>query len=407
MMSKKKVCLITPNHISSNPRLVKEAIALECNGYNVHIVFCQTIEYLVVEDYKILDEHPQWTYSVLFENKVGIANKIKFKLKSIVQKVSQKLLKYNQHKLLLGLAVNRNFLWQFRISKSISADLYIAHNIGALPVAGTAAAIQKKLYCFDAEDYHRGEFKKNSQESVCSKLVEDKYLKNCKFITTASPLIEQIYKDLYPSLNFKCVNNVFLKSDFKNHITINMDSPLKLVWFSQTVGNDRGIEVIIEALNNINEFSVDFHLFGNCSNGNKIYFEKLLKNKHQLVFEGTKNPKILNEQLSNYDVGLASEIGKDLNNEVALSNKIFSYVQAGLYVLASDTKAQFQFMQNNPNVGAIYPKFDSKEVAKMLIRLHYNRPELIWHKKNSLMLGKTLNWEEEQKKFIHLVNNII
>ena len=35
----KRICLITPGHIASNPRLVKEARALQQSGMEVHIIF--------------------------------------------------------------------------------------------------------------------------------------------------------------------------------------------------------------------------------------------------------------------------------------------------------------------------------------------------------------------------------
>ena len=34
-----KVCLVSPGHLSSNPRLVKEANALAEAGYQVHVIY--------------------------------------------------------------------------------------------------------------------------------------------------------------------------------------------------------------------------------------------------------------------------------------------------------------------------------------------------------------------------------
>ena len=33
-----RICLISPSHVASNPRLVKEADALHAAGYDVHVV---------------------------------------------------------------------------------------------------------------------------------------------------------------------------------------------------------------------------------------------------------------------------------------------------------------------------------------------------------------------------------
>ena len=39
---KKKVCLVTPGHIGSNPRIVKEADALHEEGYDVTLIYTES-----------------------------------------------------------------------------------------------------------------------------------------------------------------------------------------------------------------------------------------------------------------------------------------------------------------------------------------------------------------------------
>ena len=41
---------------------------------------------------------------------------------------------------------------------AVAADLYIAHNLAALPAARHAARRHRGRLGFDAEDYHRGQF---------------------------------------------------------------------------------------------------------------------------------------------------------------------------------------------------------------------------------------------------------
>ncbi len=47
----------------------------------------------------------------------------------------------------------------------IKADLYIAHNLGALTAAAMAAQKNNARYSFDAEDFHRAQEEDVSQRS--------------------------------------------------------------------------------------------------------------------------------------------------------------------------------------------------------------------------------------------------
>ena len=38
MIPPRRICLVSPSHVASNPRLVKEADALHAAGYEVHVV---------------------------------------------------------------------------------------------------------------------------------------------------------------------------------------------------------------------------------------------------------------------------------------------------------------------------------------------------------------------------------
>jgi len=143
----KKVCLITPGHISTNPRLVKESIALSKNGYQVHIIFTQYVSGQIRFDEQILNDNPDWSY-----NKLDWTGHTLF---SKFSRFARKLL--NILKLSNPVKLNRNFYWQLTKAITANADLYIAHNLGALPVAVYAAKKNSSKCGFDAEDFHRYE----------------------------------------------------------------------------------------------------------------------------------------------------------------------------------------------------------------------------------------------------------
>lgn len=397
----KKVCFITPGHISSNPRLTKEASALANAGYKVHIVFTQHMDYLIREDLKILEENPSWTYDKL----IWLPSNKMLRLKSLlIQKLAEYILPQSSAGKFL---INRNYHWQLRRANNIKADLYIGHNLGALPVAVKAAQNSKSKCGFDAEDFHRNEItnESNNPDFKLKKFIEDQYLKEIDYLSAASPFIAQAYQNLYPELNPVTINNVF---EIKHQPEINFKrhKELKLFWFSQTIGKDRGLEDIIKAMNTINNPSVELHLLGNISIRMKSYFNSLAHFRIH-YYKPISGDQIF-DLASKFDIGLALEPGFSLNNRIALSNKLFTYLISGLAILASNTQAQQQFITDNIGIGKIYSIGDSNQLVNIVNEFLNNNKMLNEYKISAYKLAQSkYNWEKEQQIFLSLINEIL
>lgn len=400
-MQFKKVCLITTGHISSNPRLLKEASSLSNAGYEIHIVFTQYLEYLVAEDFKILYTHPNWKYSNFLWTPIKKTLRLKTALVQKITKWIYPVIRLNE------LIINRNYNWQLRRAIEIKADLYIAHNLGALPVAVNAAKANKTKCGFDAEDFHRNEISDdvNSFDVRLKKQIEDKYLEELDYLTAASPLIANAYRELYPQLNPVVINNVF---EIRNQpkINTNKNNGLKLFWFSQTIGRSRGLEDIISALNQIENPLMELHLLGKLSVEDAKYFNKLAN--FEIRYHKPVSPTQIFNLASDFDLGLALELNIPLNRNICLTNKIFTYLVSGLAILASNTKAQERFLQENNNIGELYQTGNVSMLADIITKLFNDRELLNEYKRNALELAESkYNWELEKEKIIKIINKVI
>lgn len=400
-MQFKKVCLITTGHISSNPRLLKEASSLSNAGYEIHIVFTQYLEYLVAEDFKILYTHPDWKYSNFLWTPIKKTLRLKTALVQKITKWIYPVIRLNE------LIINRNYNWQLRRAIEIKADLYIAHNLGALPVAVNAAKANKTKCGFDAEDFHRNEISDdvNSFDVRLKKQIEDKYLEELDYLTAASPLIANAYRELYPQLNPVVINNVF---EIRNQpkINTNKNNGLKLFWFSQTIGRSRGLEDIISALNQIENPLMELHLLGKLSVEDAKYFNKLAN--FEIRYHKPVSPTQIFNLASDFDLGLALELNIPLNRNICLTNKIFTYLVSGLAILASNTKAQERFLQENNNIGELYQTGNVSMLADIITKLFNDRELLNEYKRNALELAESkYNWELEKEKIIKIINKVI
>lgn len=403
------ICLITPGHISSNPRLVKEATLLSELNYKVHVIFTQNLSFLVESDYEVLRENPSWTYDILDNTKSSFRKYYSI----LLSKLSAFLMLCFLTDILGRLSINRNYFWQYRKALNVKADLYIAHNLGALPIAVNASKKNKVKCGFDAEDFHRQETTDDQKEIsfYLAKFIEDKYLMMLDYFTVASPLISIAYQKINSKLNPQLINNAFSIKHLQT-IKSSDENELSLFWFSQTIGKGRGIEHAIEAIGLLKKLNISLSLLGNITIADKNYFLDLAKKcgfrKEQLHFIAPISANLIFEMASRYDIGLALEEIKPYNRNICLTNKIFTYLTAGNAIIASETLAQKQFIDKYPEIGKSFPVGDIKMLAARIKEYYDNRGLLTQAKFSAYNYAKkSLNWENESKRFLSVLDKTL
>jgi glycosyltransferase involved in cell wall biosynthesis len=306
-------------------------------------------------------------------------------------------------------AVSRLLQEQLRLAKKIKASLFIAHNLAALPVAARAANYHGVKYAIDAEDYHRGEMPhENSRDAMLKKKVEDRYLPGAAYLTAASPLITQQYASHYPAKRVITINNVFSVTYQQSLDARNNRQGLKLFWFSQTVGLDRGLEEVIQAMGLLQKKDVQLTLLGHCTDQQRVHFIDLGRQQGlaegQIIFLPTVPPEEVFTISRSHDIGLALEVPHCTNRDICLTNKIFTYLIAGNAIIASETRAQKLFMDTYPGVGLSFPVRDVDRLAEHILFFYQNREALEEYRRNAWRLAKEeLNWEKEKCRFLDVV----
>jgi glycosyltransferase involved in cell wall biosynthesis len=402
--------------LASNPRLVKEAQALAANGYTVHLIFTQYVDYLVDFDYEILHNNPSWTYNYLNRTAKNKQAKLQNFIVAAIQKVCIKLLLAGKKSnFILAHAINRYFLWQFKKAVAAKADLYIAHNLAALPVAVWAAKKNLVKCGFDAEDFHRHETTDdiNDPDVMLKTFVEENYIPQTNYLTASSLPISECYQKLFPLKKFVTVLNVFpIAKEVQPPVT-KKNEPLKLFWFSQTIGLNRGLQDAFYALKVLESEQIELHLLGSLTDKTSFFIDKVIadlqfKKKPAIFFYNQINPDQIPVFAAHFDVGLALEPGFCLNNNIAHTNKVFTYLQSGLALVLSDTVAQKQFILENPALGFCYEKGNVQQLAAILKRF-IDEPDLLQKVKlAAYQSARThFNWETESVKFLETVKKTL
>jgi len=399
-----KILFVTSGQPAANPRLVKEIRIFAQKGYKVSVVYCPISPWANKFDKDIISENKdiQW----IRVGKNNEENRFSFLLVRLRKKAWTITYKYFGDIFDAALKSSVLFSQELIISaRKIKADLYIGHNLGALPAVIIASKRFNARACFDFEDFHRGESNTKDYQSCKVKCIEDKYVPLLDLATCASPLIEVEYKKLYPKLKITTINNCFplkYRSNISN-IQSNVDE-LRLFWFSQYIGKERGLEDIIQAIGLVKEKRIKLTLLGNITPTLKTYFNNISSesnlNKDQLVFI---EPVPENELVGigqQHHIGIASEVPIHENRNYCLTNKIFIYLLSKNAIIFSNTKAQSEFLNQHPGIGFLYNQGDIQQIATYLRVYSNDISELKRQQNNSDQLGQLLNWENESAKLL-------
>jgi len=405
----KKITLITTGQPATNPRLVKEVDALIQAGYDVKAICCFYQAWAGPFDREILNRTPG---VYIFCGGDPINEKASYFITRLRHKINRQLFSLLQTPRTAARALSRTHAKALAAAKKIKSDLYIAHNLGALPAAAEAAKYHGAKVGYDAEDMHSGQFNSTIDPAyLLNKYVEEKYFPQTDYFTAASPLIAENYRQTYPYLAPVTINNVFPRTDIYADRRYKPGGPLKLFWFSQTIGADRGLEDVVRAIAGLDNH-IELHLLGQCSEDfKKILFGiagPAVAERGQIQFHDPVSPDELFEFTLQFDIGLATETSSTLNRDICLTNKIFTYVQCGLALLMSDTSAQSLFLQSYPGTGRLYQKNNPESLTEQ-VRVYIENPDLLVQTRahNHSLGQRSMNWETESALFLDTVEKTL
>jgi len=393
-----RILIITTSQPGSNPRMRKAADALARAGNMVHVMYAFKTQWASNADAEIF-EQAKWTW----ERIGGHPEDAKFTyfISRLIRKLAEALgmTKY---------AMCRSYSQYVARGMAWKPDLVIGHNPGAL---GPLVEIGNKLnipILFDAEDYHRGEFHLGSQESLRVQKLEDDCIPQITAMTAASPLIAKAYEALYPQHRVTTVNNAFSK---KNQPTqpSSQSGPLKIIWFSQVVGLDRGLAEFLQGMKSAKNVPIQLTILGLCSGDVQQHLLRSVSSDlHQITLNPPMAESALFEFIAEHEIGLALEVPTTQNREICRTNKLYSFALAGCHMLISKTPAQEQFLREFPDAGVLIDLNEPKIIAKALGEAFDKRDELLQKRQRAWQLGDAeLNWEKESEVLVGFVHQAI
>ena len=407
----RRVCLVTTSQPSANPRLVKEADALAEAGYGVHVIGAHWVEWATAADPALVKDRG-WSLSVVdWRRTVNPSLWWGSRMRQHAARTACRLLGPvwpADHWALARLGPELA-----REARRHPADLYIAHNIGALPVALDAAARVGAAVGFDAEDFHSGQLARDGDASLrrVTEAVERRSLARCDYVTAAAPLIADEYARLCRIERPEVILNVFPRRFRPALPPVRRPEPVRLYWFSQTIGPDRGLEDIVAAMPLL-PGAVELHLRGRWHDGYQAHLRGLAARggvrDASIVTHAPEHPDAMIALASANHIGLALEPPVSVNNDILWSNKVFTYLLAGLPVVLSRTTGQALLAPLLGDAAVTYPPGRPEQLAAALAPWLECAEARERAARTAWQLGdERYNWETEQHAFLQIVDRVL
>ncbi len=407
MRQKLRVCLVTSSHVASNPRLVKEADALAAAGLDVRVVAADVTAAVRPLDQTIFAA-ATWRTTL-----VARGGALSWNLRAFKRKAARMLCRFTPL-CTPGMAVIALNQLTPRLAAAASrepADIFIAHTLPALPAAAQAAKRHAAKLGFDAEDFHSGELDQRLYplEGRLSETIEAAFLPGCAHLTAASPRIAEAYRQRYGA-EMTVLLNVFPLSEAPEKPKPVGDGQPRLYWFSQTLGPDRGLEAMLKVLAAM-QTPAELHLRGSPLPGYRDALRALARDLGVLPrihFLPPAPPAEMAKLASECSLGLSLESDQPENRALCLTNKIFTYLLAGIPVVLSRTPAQAELAVELGEAALLVDLQDAAGTAARLDALLGDGESLARACTAAWRLGQArYNWDREQQTLLGKINAVL
>lgn len=286
--------------------------------------------------------------------------------------------------------------------KNHDYDVIISHDIPTLPLC-LAISDGKSKVIFDSHDYHPAEFDENLAWVLFEKpfiiYLCKKYIPKVDlFITSSIGIAEEYHKLL--NIMPKVITNARAYCQLEPSSVD--EKKIRMVHHGAAISG-RKIEKMIEVQKKLGE-NYELHLY--LTGEGSPYYKKLINKSlgHNVFFHKPVSYNNIVREINQYDIGLYLMSIPNLNNYIAIPNKIYEFIQARLCCVVSPT-IELKRIVNENNVGIVSCDFTSEVMAAEIKKLSAN--QIFEYKYACNIAAKQLSSDENLKLIREYVKDVL
>lgn len=367
-MSGRKILILSSSHLCRNPRVLKEATSLGLAGYDVTILSLSTHARFETVDRELMVGLPFQRQTIDYA-----AADPRTRFRSLLQRGGTWAARLLCRGLKLELAQSLGPATALlQRARAFPADLTIVHTEIPLWVAQFLIRDGRRVAA-DIEDWYSEDLLFADRRTRPLRLLrktEHFVLTHCAYASATSTSMATALVAAYACQLPSVIRNTFPLQPRARVDRPAGEAPPKFIWFSQTIGPGRGLELFLAAWTQT-KIRSEVYLLGDERPG---YPQHLLERlpaeyRSRVHFLPVVTPEKLPDRLAEFDIGLALEQRWPRNRDVTIPNKIFQYMNAGLALVTTDTAGQTEVMRSAPESGLLVPAHETALNAAALDRL--------------------------------------
>ncbi|PZO38687.1 MAG: glycosyl transferase family 1 [Pseudanabaena frigida] len=405
-----KILILIGGHLCSAPRAQKEARVLANAGYDV-IIGGFWFEPVFIERDRLLLTNQKFRFNAIvdFQPNRRFTN-YWIRLQTRIAKEI-----FRRFGVFLPELLSYGTRAMLKYAQEVSADITIVHSEGGMWV-GKQLLDRGFNVGVDFEDWFSEDLLPNARIDRpidILKSLENQLINECKYCLTTSHSLAEALAKAYQVPKPTAIYNSFPwseRSQIDAQIRDRQNLDLASIhWFSQTIGQGRGLEVLFQSLPYINK-SVEIHLRGNYPEVSRQWLESQVppECRDRLFIHPTVPNDELLSRIAEHDIGLALECNSISSRNLTITNKFFQYLQAGLAIVATNTEGQYEILSQYPEIGELIPSNDFMALAEAINSLIDNMQKLKHRQKAALEAAQEkLNWENQEDTILKLIEKAI
>jgi len=373
----RKIASIVLNNFTNDSRVLKEAISLQHEGYEVTVV---ALHHENLKEFEEVQNIP--------------VHRVKLRTINWSKKSIASLAKYIE--------------WSYRVIKKYRQyDVMHCHDLNALHLGVISKLFNQKLkVIYDAHEYETEVNYLVGMKKKLSKVVEKFLIRYADRVITVSDAIADEYVRLYGIskphlvLNAPAFKEVAKKDIFRETFGIEKEQTIFL--YQGNLSRGRGVEVVLETFKALTDTKsvVVFMGYGELEASIKEH----QKHYRNIYFHKAVTPDILLDYTSSADFGISMIEDVCLSYRYCLPNKMFEYIMAGVPVIVSNLPEMKKLVEQY-EVGVVAKENNPKELAEAIILASSLDKGYVQKQLNSVK--SIYNWEEQEKILISLYRGVL
>jgi len=393
----KKVCMITHDAPYIDRRILLQAKCLVQNEYDVTIVYPfgeinSDFDGLGIK-YKPINP------------KVSIKNSLSFTKKFVRKLLPQRLYVFLKMKYFDFFKTDFIDYKEELIQKTMEEqyDIYVAHDLPALPIAHFAAKKYNAKLVYDAHEFFLGQIALQGKRKKFFEYLEKKYIYDVDLMFTVNDDIANLFRERYGIDKITVIYNSIEKQNILKkdlHSILQIPKTKKIILYQGGFLEDRNLEILVKTAKYLDE-NIVLVMLGYSFLENKL--------KELARYNGVLNKKVFfmkrvsQKELLNYtagaDFGIIPYPAIDLNTKYCTPNKMFEFVSAKVPIIVNKDLVTVVNILKKYNIGEFISFDNEKEIANNINEI-INSIDVEKAKKEIEKVQKYFSWEYQEKLYL-------